>query len=1115
MNFSAISAGGGTCFAISLAWIKLRDNIYHIMRISLITSVVLFSTIPLLFASTDTKGQTISSVMVEVSLYNEDIFSAIQQIEQQTEFKFVYGKSELTDLRLLKLNAKKQSVSQVLSILLDSRKYLFRQINKNIIISLKAPADKITKFSGIVVDDGNSPIPGVTIRSKTNNNISTATDFNGHFSISGVNKGDILIFSYIGYLSKEVILSDSTFRVVMKRETNSLDEVVVIGYGSSTRKELTGSVATIDAKTISKQPVGNVLNAMQGQMAGVQVTQTNGLPGSGINITIRGRNTLNAGALPLYIVDGVPFTFFNSEAFPATDDLNAFGVRGANGGVSPLNSLNPSDIESITILKDADATAIYGARAANGVVLITTKKGRAGKTALNVNVSSGFGKVGHFIDMLSGEQYLELRREAFANDQVIPTDTDAPDLNIWSQNQFTDWQKELIGGTAGYTDAQATLSGGSELTHFSFSTGFHKETTVYKNDFGQKRLTGRLNVDHTSEDKKFYALFSSTYSYDNTDLPSIDLASSYNLSPNYPAYKPDGSLNYFPGIDNPYAYFLQKYDGKTTNFNAAAQLRYTILKGLDLKANLGYTTIGIDQVLRLPAASKNNSQTAQVSTAEFADNTSESYIIEPQVEYNTSLGKARINVLLGTTFQENTSKGARNVGTGYSNDNLLGTLAAAGTVSSSDSYDSYRFSSIFGRINYNWDSRYVINGTIRRDGSSRFGSNNRFGTFGALGAAYIFSNEAFIQNSLGFLSNGKIRGSYGLTGNDQISNYRYLSTYASGRTSQAYQGIPIQFPSRLANPDIQWERTKKFEAALDLGFFKDRLTLTTAFYNNISDNQLLFVPLGSQVGFTDFLGNFPAKIQNRGIEIELSSLNINKAQFSWRTSFNITFAKTKLLEFRDLESSDFYNGQFIIGESPNLTKLYVVNGIDPQTGRILYQTQSQDGLPLYNTDQIAGAQGNPYFGGITNSFTFKQFELGFLFQFSHQNGFTNNVTNALGSLVNQNASTLNRWRTANDQSRFPAASANYSSDVFNSYGFYYNSSTAFYGNASWLKLRNANLAYNLPVEICQKMKLKNLRLYAQGQNLWVLAKNKYVLDPETGNSLPALRTIVFGLNATF
>jgi TonB-linked SusC/RagA family outer membrane protein len=1092
---------------------KSHINWLYIMRIAVFCSALLIFSSSLI-AAVPSMGQSITKTNISIHLKHESLKSALLKIQQQSGFNIFYPSAKVAEITNVNVAGKTMSIAGLLDLLLEGTGLGFVQDGNKIILSeIKTSAATgdaaATRILGIVVDANGAPLPGVSVMLKKSRTVSTATDENGHFHIEVDGPSDELVFSYIGYKTQVIPVGTSiNMRVVLLANDNSLEGVVVIGYGTSSRKDLTGSVSRVTAKTIQEQPVGNVMNALQGRMAGVEVSQSNGLPGSGVSIKIRGQASINSGTQPLYIIDGVPFNF----------SLNVF-TTGANGTVEPLNSLNPADIESIDVLKDGDATAIYGARGGNGVILITTKKGMAGKTKLNINLNSGLGSVGNKIDMLSGEQYLALRKEAFANDNVVPTAGNAPDLVSWSQTKFTDWQEELIGGTSHYNDFQASLSGGNEGTHFLFSPSYHRETTVYPGDFAQNRISARLNVDHTSKDKKFYALISAAYSYDRNNLPRLDPSTYFALAPNYEPYTATGAFNQSGLVQyNPFAVLGQTYKASTANLIGNMNLRYQILPGLSVKANLGYTSLYFDQNVQKPGATLNPAFETAISNAVFGTTQAKSYIAEPQLEYIRELGKGKLTALAGTTFQSSTSSTNTVTGTNYSNDALLGSMAAAGTLSAGTGYDNYDFTSLFGRVTYNWAGKYIINGTIRRDGSSRFGENNRFGTFGAVGAAWVFSEEEFVKKAVPFLSFGKLRGSYGVTGNDQIANYQYLSTYTASGSTGGYQGITVQNPSRLANPDVQWESNKKAEIALDLGFLNDRILFTAAAFRNLSGNQLLYISTPGQVGFTSYLGNFPATIRSQGLELELNTRNIENKAFKWSTSFNFTLSKTTITKFDNLANLSFYANSFLVGYQVPLSRQYIFNGINPDNGQITYQTANANGTPSFLVDQQPNDIGNPFYGGITNTFNYKQFEFGFFFQFKHQYGYINGVNgpnSSLGSLNNQNITTLDRWTAPGQVTQFGAATTSSTNPAFNRYSFYYNSSTAFYGDASWLKLKNVNLAYNFPAEWLPKAGLSGLKVYAQAQNILTFSRYKNSYDPETGTGMPALRMVVLGLNASF
>lgn len=1063
---------------------------------------------------------------VTLSEKNAPLEKVFRAIRQQTGYMFIYNDQQLQKAKKVTINVKNAALQQVLQQCFADQPLTYSIQEKVIVVSPKDEKylQPVTmNLHGTVTDEDGKPIPGVSviIRGTTKG---TNTDDKGEYTLTNIDEKTVLVFSFIGYEPQTITVRGRTqITVALKTDIKTLDETVIVGYGTTTKRFNTGAVSTLSAAEIARQPVANPLAALEGRIPGMVVTQSNGLPGSRVNIQVRGINTISSGALPLYIIDGVPFTMLNGSV-PASDNVNDFGLYAANGGISPFNSINPADIERIDVLKDADATAIYGSRGANGVILITTKKGKSGRTKFDFNVYKGIGQVGRKIPMLGLSDYLALRREAFKNDGVTPTAANAPDLMVWDTTKSTDWQDLLLGGSANITDAQGTVSGGDARTHFSLGAGYHKEGTVFPGDMGDVRGSIRLNIEHTSLDKKFYVLLSASYSSDKTTLPSNDLASYYNLPPNYPLYKQDGSLYWIGNFNNPMAILQQKYTGITNNLISNALLRYTILPGLNVKTSIGYTTIDNNQKMRFPASSQNAATSTPVSYARFADNGVKSYIIEPQIEYTRKVSRGTLQALAGTTFQQNVAEGYSITGTNYSNDALLGAMSGAGALTTnSNNYDLYKYTSFFARVNYNWEGKYIINGTFRRDGSSRFGPNNRFGNFGAVGAAWLFTEEHFMK-PVKWLSSGKLRGSYGLTGNDQISNYQYLSTYSSS-SSSTFLGSSILYPSRLANPNYSWETTRKMEIALELGFFQDKLLLTASYYRNLSGNQLIYITTPAQVGTTSYTGNFPATIRNKGFEFTVNTTNIKSKDFTWTTSFNITLPKNELVSFPGLATSSFYMNNYIIGQPINITQSYKYLGLNTTTGLPNYYSVPGDSIttsPLYVGDRLPQKVGTPYYGGIGNNLSYKNWQLDFFFQFVHQYGTVNTITTPVGTMRNENTSVSNRWQKAGDNALFPMATATSGTAAYTAYSSYFGSSNVLRGDASYLKLRNVAFSYNFPSDWIRRLKMDRLRVYAQAQNLFTLAKNKYVLDPENATVqnqaavvMPALRTITIGLNCAF
>ena len=1119
MLLTAIVRQGGNLSRAICQHLDKRDvtKILVIMKLTVLLLVGFCLT-----ASANTFAQKITLTEQNVSL--ESVF---KKIERQTGYTFVYRDEWMTKSKPVNVRVSDASLDQVLSLCFANQPLTYTIIGNAIVIKQKEnneqkAEDKVepqtVDVSGTVTDEKGTPIQSVSVV-VPGTPIGGMTNAKGEYVIKNAPEKANLLFSYVGYQSQTIPINGrAVINTVLKLELKKLDETVVIGYGTTTRRRNTGSVSSITSEEIAKQPVGNALNTLQGRIPGAVVYQSNGLPGSRVTIQIRGVNSLNSGQQPLYIVDGVPFNIID-QAVPATNDVNSFGIFSANRGISPFAVINPNDIERIDVLKDADATAIYGTKAANGVVLITTKKGKAGKTKLDVNVYQGMGKVSRFIPMMNLQQYLQMRRQAFANDGVTPTTANAPDLLVWDTTKATNWQEKYLGGTAHTTDAQATISGGDARTRFLFSTGYHKETTVFPGDFSDERFSVRLNADHNSLDRKFNATVTANYSYDKSKLLSTDLGTVYNLPPNMPVRNADGSLFWNTNFTNPESYLLQPYFGDISNLLANAVLRYTIIPGLDVKASLSYNNITIDQNQQTPAISKNPIGTTPTNSARFANINQSSYTIEPQVTYTRDISKGKLMLLAGGTWQSSLNSGTTITADNYSNPLLLSTPAGAGTYTSIGApYTLYKYNSFFGRINYDWQSKYILNINFRRDGSSRFGPDHRFGNFGSVGGAWIFTNEKFIADLLPFLSFGKLRSSYGLTGSDQIQDYQYLTTFNASSGTLGYQGSATLSPSRVNNPDLHWETNKKFEVGLDLGFMKERIQLTADYYQNRSSNQLGFLRLGSQSGFNSYSANFDALIQNKGWEFEFSSINVTSNSFEWRTSINLTVPSTKLLA---ASPQYFSYNQMSLGQPLSYVMRYIYAGVDPTTGKPLYRDYAKDSLtftPNFNSDRrVIGYTAPKFYGGISNILSYKGFEFSFFFQYTRQDG---NIlpSSAPGVLSNGNQTTvwLNRWQKAGDVTTLPKATT--TSSIYSSYS----GSNAIWGDASFLRFRNAVLSYTFPSAIAGRIKMSNLKIYLQGQNLATWTKNKYVSDPETVATInqspvvmPPLRVFTAGINCTF
>lgn len=975
----------------------------------------------------------------------------------------------------------------------------------------------IIKISG-TVKDAQDVLGGVIV---SVGNKTVATDLDGKYTID-VSIGNRITFSMLGYKERSMVYSSSMgsiLNIELLEDTTTLDEIVVnAGYYTVKDRERTGSIARVTAKDIEFQPVVNPLQALQGRMAGVSITQYSGTPGGGFDIQIRGRNSLRTpqnstidGNQPLYIVDGVPLSSDRiSSNYISLEIMPMFSIN-------PLSAIDPNNIESIEILKDADATAIYGSRGANGVVLITTKKGNTGKTNFSISSSTAFSKVASKMKLLNTEQFNKMRDEAFTNDGIKEFPTNAYDMNsAWDRNRYTDWQKELIGGTALSHNIQLSMNGGNAYTTFKISASRSEETTVFPNDYGYKRTSFLLNLNHRSKDNNLQINTSTNYSIQTSNLIASDLTkTALTLAPNAPAlYNEDGSLNWQNGtFKNPLALMESVYANKNKNLILNANLSYQFYTDTYFKLNAGLTTTNFDESKTSPHTMYDPSlgYTSAKSSFMKGNNYADSYIIEPQLSWNKQFNKHSIDLLVGSTFQSINKNSFVISAENFTSNALITNITAAKnrTIYQSGN-NTYKYLAFFGRINYKYDNRYILNFTGRRDGSSRFGKNNQFGNFGAIGGAWIFTNERFFD-ATSWLSFGKLRASYGTTGSDNIGDYQYLNTYTI--VSEKYDDISSLNPSRLYNPDFGWEKTTKLETALELGLFNDRLNLTTAWYKNRSSNQLVGIPLPGTTGFSSVQANLDATVENTGWEFTLNTINIQKKDWKWTSNFTISFPKNKLISFPGLEGSTYAN-QFVIGESTNIKKVYQYLGIDPLTGLYQFTDYNLDGKFTASNDKQAIKDIDiKYHGGLQNTISYKNISLDFLFQFVKQDNYNYNKMLVLpGALINQPIEVLDRWDSNNPNASYSFYGTGQNAQAYALTKLIPESDKAI-GDASYIRLKNIALTYSIPIP---KARVESLKIYFQGQNLWTIT-NYFGLDPEFGvmGYLPPLKTYAFGIQLTF
>lgn len=1110
-------------------------KVSRIMKICAIQVILAFTLSGLCIANVN--YAQVLETRITVDLQNVPFEQALLKIGNEAKVTFSYSHHGMSGEKPVSLQFRDTRLGTVLEELFIPRGITYRVHGKNNLITIKKKNREVdrqesvvkeilpdvkpellqARVTGVVTEVQNStPMPGVNIVIKGTTR-GTTTDTEGFYGIAA-EPDDVLVFSFIGYASEERRVGEQTrIDISLREDIRGLDEVTInAGYYRTTKQQQTGSIVRVEGSEIQKQPVLNPLAALQAIVPGMQVIQNTGVPGGNFTVRIRGQNSLGNGNDPLYIINGVPFTS-STVSDRSTTGLILFQ------GTNPLNMLNPADIESIEVLKDADATAIYGSRGANGVILITTKKGQTGRTTANLSYYTGFGKVDARMNLLNTKEYLEMRKEGLSNSGFWPLDpafhSFFPEVFVWDTTRTTNWQDELIGGMAKTTDAQFSLSGGTDVLSFNIGTGYHRETTVFPGNNADQRVSTQFAIHHRSPNKKLFSSVSMNYTVTNTDLVNRDMTLlAMTMAPNSPPLRTaNGELNW--GEDswnaafrNPLAFTEQTYESATNNLIGNFALGYQIIPQLELKLNAGYTNLLGDALSLTPLSFFYPPQrnTAQNSTV-FSENAFRNWIVEPQLNWHADRERTTINFLIGASFLDQISRSESQTGQGFPVEALMKNLRAASVwYQGNQTYSQYRYTSMFTRVNYAFDQKYILNLTARRDGSSRFGPGNQFANFGALGVAWVVSREKFlpVNRTISML---KMRSSYGITGNDQLSDYQYLDTY---RPSDPYQGVASLTPTRLPNQDFAWETVRKFEAAVDFGFFEDRISGTIAHYINQSSNQLVGIPLPPTAGFQSIQGNFPAVINNTGTEVLLNWDNVRSTRLMWTSSLNLSIPKNKLVSFPRLEESPEYANRLVVGKPVTIKKVYRTEGVDPLTGLYQFLDQNEDGI-LNEADRIGTKfVGQEFYGGLNNRFSYKGFELDILIQFVRQQG-GNYISHfgPPGGTHNQPLWVLERWQKEGDVANIQR----YTNGGLAS-SLYVNQLTASdrsVSDASFVRLKNISLSYSLPQQLTTKLGIQMVQFFLQGQNLLTLT-NYQGLDPEIlSNTLPPLRIIAVGVNIKF
>jgi len=1089
---------------------------------------------------------------ITLSEKNAPIETVFEKIRLQSGYDFMITASVLKSARPVNIQVTNADLSAVLNAIFQSQPLEYQLKDNAVLVKIKSPTtfERIKSYfseidvTGSIVDPNYVPLSGVYVQIKGTNR-GTTTNNNGVFTIKNVEPGSVLVISMMGYEKKEVLADKPVLgNINLVVSTSKLDEVQVIAYGTTTQRTSVGSTSKITSEELSSQMVINPLAALEGRVPGLLVTTGNGAPGAAFKIQIRGQNTLGSVVgsrtpdAPLFIIDGIPFAPQNLSINRLQTFSDANGVGQPGGGISPFDNIDPANIESIEVLKDADATSIYGARGANGVILITTKQGKTGKTQLSGRVFNSINTISRSMPLLNTQQYLQMRKDALSNDGLTANNNPgtpgfAPDLLIFDQNRYSNYLNEFFGESSATQNASVALSGGDFLNTYYVGLNYGRQTYLFPGGFSTNRADGVMKLHHNSLNRKFSVDLSAGYAYSLNNAPgSPSTVSSYTLAPNFPDLRnADGSmrwdingvnlLSYISSGVNPLAYQLMKNRVAAASFNTSMLLSYEMLPGLKFKTNLGYNNFITNEYLITPKDAQNPLFSPQ-STASKSISNAYVWNIEPQLSYDKQIGRNRLSFLVGGTLQQQDNNNVSLSATNFSNDLLINSIASAATVTVQNSNSPYKYNAGFARATYNYDSRYLLSLNGRIDGSSRFAPGKQWGKFGSVGAGWVISQEKFFKDLLDYVSFAKLRASYGTTGNDNVGNYQYTSNWSQVAAGYLYNGQLGYTPKNLANPDFSWSTTKKLEGGLELAFLKDRLVFTGSWYRNRSSNQLIGYQLPMQTGFSTVVQNFPAVVQNTGWEFALSGNMIKGKALNWRSAFNITIPKNKLVAFPGIESTPYAN-YLIVGQPVSILRGYKYAGINPATG--VYQFETASGAvtsaPLaVNRDNMfnIGSQDPKLYGGFRNTFDYKGFQFDIFLEYRKQKGYNymREQNNPTGYMNNVPMDALNTWNSAGDNAQYQRLTTqSFGTAVTNAF-IYYKMSDAVLTDASYIRLKTVSLSYNFKPALLEKMHISGFRAYVNAQNLYTITKYKGN-DPETQifYGIPPLRNISLGLDFNF
>jgi TonB-dependent starch-binding outer membrane protein SusC len=1075
---------------------KLNKNMIKIRRIQNVFNAIMKITIgqaliAFIFAISsfgfESRGQELLEKKITIEADHKDIKSILAEIEKKGGVKFTY-RPQIVELKdNLTFSFNNISLSQILDSLLNPD-ISYEVIGEQIILSSATHKEVNNSVaitvSGRVTSENNEELPGVSVVLK-GTTTGTTTDANGRYKISVPDDNTILIFSFIGYIPEEVPLNGrTTLDVSLMPDIQSLSEVVVVGYGEVKKSDLTGSVSSIKSKDIDAYPTNNVMQALGGRAAGVQISQNNGAPGSAISVRVRGTNSVMGSNEPLYVVDGFPYS----------------------GNPTLLNN---ADIQSIEVLKDASATAIYGSRGANGVVIITTKRGKSGKTSVEYDGYFGWQKLRKKLDMMDATEYANFYNEQAVNDGKAPHFTAE---EIAGFGKGTDWQDEIF-QTAPIQNHTLSINGGTEKTRFSVSgSNFNQEGIIKKSNYVRNSLRANLSTDISS---KFTFDLNAILSRVDSDrqnsgggnrggsLISATLSGYPTASPR----KEDGSYTnlrdvYSWGsnaIINP-LYFINEQEDhiRSNKVLTNGAITYKPLKGLSLKilAGLENTDDRVDQYTTKKFLNS-------VGSATILTSQTSSILNENTISYLRDFGKHSISAVAGFTYQDFRTTTLNASGSGFVSDLQESFDIGAATTQNVPALDQplsklsdWSLLSYLARVNYSFNNKYLATVSFRADGSSRYSKDNQWGYFPSASLAYRLSEEEFIKD-LSFISDLKLRAGYGATGSTAIDPYQTLNLLQSGKVVFGDALSTSYAPGNRLSGPLKWETTEQFDAGIDIGLLKNRLSFTVDYYVKNTRDLLNNVPLPSSTGYIRTTQNV-GKVQNKGIELGLNAV-VLEGNFNWTLNGNFAINKNKVVKL--------YGGNDVLGEAINISVIndninilregeaigtfygYVEKGYDEQ-GLIVFEDFNENGVRDIGDKRIIGNPNPDFIYGLSSTMSYKNFDLNVFIQGSQGSDIFNvsaiNQTMDYGQALNMPKEVYeNHWTPENTNAKYPVIKTLSQPQV----------SDRSVEDGSYLRFKNIQLGYNIPVAALKLNWLKKAQLYVSGQNLITITNYSWY-DPE-------------------